>query len=224
MLAWSEFVLALGFFFASHSVPLRPSVRGPVTAWIGARSFGLGYSILSIAVLAWLIVAAGRAPYVELWPRHEWQSWAPVIAMFAVCLILGFGLGRPNPLSFGGARNERFDPKRPGLIAWTRHPVLAALTLWTLAHMLPNGDLAHAILFGLFGIFSILGGHMIDRRKRRDMGDAAWRSLIADIRQGDRLAGWGSVPEIAVRGATTVGAYALLILLHPIVLGVPPLP
>ncbi|MEM7057978.1 MAG: NnrU family protein [Pseudomonadota bacterium] len=223
MAEWGEFGLALGLFFVTHIVPLRPSVRTPVTAKIGALSFGLGYSILSIAVLAWLIVAAGRAPYIELWPRYEWQTWGPVIAMFAVCMILGFALGRPNPLSFGGARNDHFDPKRPGVIAWTRHPVLAALMLWSFAHMLPNGDLAHAILFSLFGGFSILGGYQIDRRKRREMGDAEWQALV-NVSRSNGFAGWGSGKDIVLRGLATVGVYTLLIVLHPIVLGVSPLP
>lgn len=64
---WAEFVLAFGVFFASHSIPVRPPVRPWLVSRLGAGGFHLVYSLLSLAVLGWLITAAGRAPYVELW-------------------------------------------------------------------------------------------------------------------------------------------------------------
>lgn len=63
---WTEFTLALVLFFLSHAVPLRPPVRPRAEAQLGRRGFPLVYSLLSLAILVWLIVAVGRAPYVRL--------------------------------------------------------------------------------------------------------------------------------------------------------------
>ena len=41
--------------------------------------------------------------------------------------------------------------------------------------LVPNGDLAHVILFGTFAGFALLGQRLIDRRKRREMGKALGR-------------------------------------------------
>lgn len=222
-MGWIEFIAAFAAFFATHSIPLRPAVRGAVTARIGRRGFTAAYSLLSLAALIWLIVAAGRAPYVELWPRWPWQTWVPLIAMALVCVIVALALGRPNPFSFGGVRAEAFDPARPGIVRVLRHPMLAALALWAAGHMVPNGDLAHVLLFGVFAGFAVLGIRMIDRRKRRVMGADAWEALRAQVRRASPL------PPLSWSGASlrvviALAVYGTLLALHPMVIGVSPLP
>lgn len=96
---------------------------------------------MSVAVLAWLIGASGCAPYVQLWAPAPWQSWVVLGAMAGVCLILAVSLRRPNPLSFGGANDAAFDPARPGVLRWVRHPILLALALWSGAHLLGSSHL-----------------------------------------------------------------------------------
>jgi uncharacterized membrane protein len=108
-MGWFEFVAAYVVFFLSHSLPVRPPMRPWLQARLGAFGFTLAYSALSLALLAWLIGAAGRAPFLILWNWAPWQVHVPLIAMGPVCLILVLSTGRPNPFSFGGARNDRFD-------------------------------------------------------------------------------------------------------------------
>jgi uncharacterized membrane protein len=188
---------------------------------LGPVGFTLAYSVLSFAVLAWLIAAAGRAPHVPLWHWAPWQGHVPLIVMGPVCLILALSIGRPNPFSFGGAQSDRFDPVRPGIVRWSRHPLLLALALWATAHVVPNGDLAHVTLFGTFAVFAALGGSLIDRRKRREMG-VDWQRLATETSAAPlRL----SVSrDVAARIAAAAALYAALIWLHPILFGVSPLP
>ncbi|MAN98353.1 NnrU family protein [uncultured Roseovarius sp.] len=219
-MGWAEFIAAFAVFFLSHSVPLRPNIKAPVVARVGAGGFTLGYSILSLAVLAWVIGAAGRAPYVPLWGWAAWQGHVTLAVMLGVCVILGLSIGRPNPFSFGGAQNARFDPGRPGIVRLTRHPLLLALALWAVAHMLPNGDLAHVILFGSFAGFAIGGMWIVDRRKRRGMG-AEWLRLDHARRQaGIAPRSWGMA---CVRGLLGSLLYAGLLAAHPLLFGVSPL-
>ncbi|GKY86256.1 NnrU family protein [Sinisalibacter aestuarii] len=217
MTGWSGFILAFAVFFVSHSLPVRPAVKARIVALIGARGFSLAYSALSVLVLTWLIVAAGRAPYVELWPRQPWQSWVPLVALALASVIVALAIGRPNPLSFGGGRNAAFDPAHPGIVGWVRHPLLVAIGLWAGAHMVPNGDLAHVILFGTFLGFAILGTTLIDRRKRRQMG-AQWERLTQTARRVE------VTPGGLVRVVVGLGLWGLLLWLHMPVIGVWPLP
>jgi uncharacterized membrane protein len=218
---WAEFVLAFGVFLVSHSVPVRPPLRPWLQARLGASGFTLAYSALSLAVLAWLIMAATRAPHLPLWDWASWQLHVPLVVMLPVCLILALALGRPNPFSFGGARNDRFDPARPGIVRLSRHPLLLALALWSAAHVVPNGDLAHVVLFGSFAGFALLGGRLVDRRKRREMG-ADWDQLRAKVAAAP-LVGGASV-ETGLRLVAGLGLYGLLVWLHPVLFGVSPLP
>lgn len=218
---WAEYALAFGAFFLTHSVPVRPPVRPWLVARLGPAGFGMAYSALSLGVLAWLIGAAGRAPYLPLWPWAAWQNHVVLSAMLPVCLILALAIARPNPFSFGGARNHRFDPARPGIVRLTRHPLLLALALWAGAHLLANGDLAHALLFGTFAGFALLGMGIIDRRKRREMG-AAWARLDSARREAPpRPVSWTGT---MLRLGLGVALYAALLRLHPWLFGISPLP
>lgn len=220
---WGEFALAFGAFFLSHALPARPAARSRLVAWLGRGGYVVAYSALSLAILAWLIEAAGRAPYLPLWSWEPWRNHVTVAIMLPVCLIVALSVGRPNPFSFGGAHDERFDPSRPGIVGWLRHPLPAALALWSGAHLLANGDLAHVILFGSFAAFALLGGRLVDRRKRRLMG-AQWGELRAATAAGRRPSLLGLLTDSPLRVAAGLAAYAALILLHPHLFGVYPIP
>lgn len=221
-MGWGEFAAAYIAFFLSHALPIRPPIRPWLEARLGRSGFTLAYSVLSIAILGWLIGAAGRAPYVSLWLSASWQNHVPVVVMVPVCLIIALSVARPNPFSFGGARNDNFDPAHPGILRLTRHPLLLALALWAAAHLVPNGDLAHVILFGTFAVFALLGGHLIDRRKLREMGPD-WQRLRKAVSQAPLFPRSVS-GDVALRLAAGMLLYLGLLWLHPVAFGVSPLP
>lgn len=219
-MGWNEFAFAFAAFFLTHSIPIRPPLRPWAVARLGHAGFGIAYSALSLAVLAWLIAAAGRAPYVPLWDWAPWQNHVVLAVMLPVCVILSLAIARPNPFSFGGAHNDRFDPARPGIVRLTRHPLLLALGIWSAAHILPNGDLAHVILFGTFAGFAMLGGRLVDRRRQREMGQR-WHDLRAAL--SECPASLSLTTDTLLRLAAGLMLYAGLIWLHPLVIGVDPL-
>ncbi|WJS83368.1 NnrU family protein [Paracoccus sp. TOH] len=127
-MAWGEFILALAVFLGSHVIPAR--FRGPLVAALGRRGYVIGYSLLSLALLYWLILASGRAPYVELWPQWPWMRWLVNIAMPVAVLVAAVG----------------------GMAG-----LMAGFALWGAAHLVANGDLAHVILFGLLLAYALFG-------------------------------------------------------------------
>lgn len=221
-MAWAELFLAFTIFFVSHSVPIRPPVKPWLVARVGGTGFTLLYAVLSFVVLAWLIAAAARAPFVELWPWAPWQSQVTLALMLPACLILAISIARPNPFSFGGSRNDSFDPMHPGVVRWIRHPLLAVLALWAIAHLLPNGNLAHGLVFGTFAAFALLGSRLIDQRKRREMGDD-WQRLAIQVQGSALIPKPSSHGTLIVRLALGTGLFVGLIWLHPWILGVSPL-
>ena len=167
---WAEFSIALAAFLGSHVIPVR--FRAPLVATLGKRGYVLAYSALSLGLLYWLIVAAGRAPYAELWPQEPWMRWLVNLAM---------------PLAVLAAATA-------GMAG-----LMAAFALWAGAHLLANGDVAHAVLFGLLLVYALFGLAVMARR-----GVAlrlTWPRLLA---------------------AALI--WAGLFHLHPLVIGVSPLP
>jgi uncharacterized membrane protein len=139
------------------------------------------------------------------------------------------GLAQPNPLSISlrGA-----DPAAPlaDIVRVTRHPVLWGFGLWALSHLPPNGDLVAAILFGGLGLFAFAGMTILDRRRRRVLGEEAWTALAARtsvipfaaaLRGATRLAA-GPVTLAAIVAAVAV-YLALIMGGHILLFGVDPL-
>jgi len=208
---WGEYLAAWGMFLLSHMMPMRPPVKPWLVRHLGATGYGLAYSALSVAALGWLLGAAARAPHVPIWSPPDWGPWVVFAAMVLASAILALGLGRPNPQSFGGWRNERFNADAPGLVGWVRHPVLAALLLWSAGHLAVRGDLAHGAMFAGFAGFALLGMWAIDRRKRRDLGQAAWNQRLRRMRAAPVRIG----PDTVLRLGLAVGLVGLLVWLHP---------
>ena len=218
-----EFFLVLALFLISHSIPARPMIRSRLTAALGERTYLILYSILSLGLLAWLISAATRAPFVPLWDLSIGQYYAPVILMMPSFMLFVGGAVSPNPLSISFSRRP-FDPARPGIVAITRHPILWGFALWAFGHVIPNGDLVSLIMFGGFGLFALAAMPLTDRRKRRQLGED-WQRLAAAT---SILPLAGRAPWRWPRGllaATLLGGallYVLLLWLHPLLFGPDP--
>lgn len=226
-MGWIGFALALTAFMAAHVVPSRPALRGQLIAWLGPRGYTLGYSVVSLALLYALILAAGQAPRVTLWDPSQAARWLVNLAMPLALVLVSLAVGAPNPLSFGG-RASGFDADRPGLAGLTRHPLLWALLIWSGAHLVANGDLAHVILFGVFAAFSIAGMVAIDARNRRRLGAAGFAALtrttpLIPLARGWPV-GWGAPSGLALRLAIAMLAWAVLYHLHQPLIGMSPQP
>lgn len=175
---WIELALAMGLFMVSHRLPAALGLKGRIVNALGERGYTAVFSILSLTLLWWLITAAGRAPFVPLWDQQVWQRWAVNVAMPAAIVLGTFGIAAPNPFAFEG-RQSGFDPERPGVVGLTRQPLLWALALWSGAHLLANGDLAHVLLFAPFFLMTLLGMPVIENRRRRALGEGDWQRLTA---------------------------------------------
>lgn len=225
MSGWGEFAIAFLAFYGCHMIPARPALRNRLAATLGERGYLVIFSLLSIGLLAWLIIAAAQAPYVALWDRALWQNAVPQIVMLPACLLAAFGMGVKGGLSLGSRTNSPFDRAEPGIAGITRHPLLWALALWSLSHLVPNGDFAHVILFGSFAVSAFLGMAAFDRRTRRRVGEADWQAVRRVTAHVPFASGfrWRGVDRPGLRGLIGVGLYLLLLLLHEPVIGLSPI-
>lgn len=86
---------------------------------------------------------------------------------------------------------------------YVRHPMLWGVVLWSCAHLLANGDLASLILFGSFGCFALFDMRSADRR------GAEKSTKVYPVTRDVLLV------------VIAVGAYVVLVVVHPYVIGVP---
>ena len=215
-----QLVAAVAVFLASHSLTNRPAFRRRAEAALGGSlGFTIAYSLVSLLLLAWMVVAYGNAPTILLWGQEPWMRWVPPLVMPVASVLAVAGLTTPNPFSIGPGKRG-YDPARPGILRLTRHPVLWAAGLWAAAHIVPNGDAAALILFVPLALLAIAGPAMLDRKRRRVLGEQEWSRLAAfshDPIAALREAGWKRV-------AGGLALYAALFHLHLPVIGASPLP
>lgn len=174
----TAFLAALAAFLLFHVIPPMPPVRRRLVARLGLRAYLVAYSALSILLLIWLIASAVAAPMVLLWPTERWQAFVPLVLMpFALWFAVG-GLAEANPLSI--SFRPAGDKAGPGPMASvTRHPLLWAFLLWSVAHIPPNGDVVSLIMFGGLAGLAAGGFALLDLRARRRMGADIWRQRTA---------------------------------------------
>jgi uncharacterized membrane protein len=229
-MSWLPFAAALAAFVASHYLPATTGLRETLVARVGRRAYFSAYGLLSLLLLGWLIAAAGAAPYVELWPAQPWQRWLPNLAMPVAFVLAACGLGMPQPFTLGGRRSARFDACDPGLAAITRHPVLLALALWSGSHLVANGDLAHALVFGGFLVMTVVAIRVADRRAARALPAAEAASFFRATALAS-LAPFGdpswrrrTLPRLLARALVGLALWLAALLLHVPAIGRSPLP
>lgn len=219
-----ELLLAAALFVGSHFAVSSTGLRGRLIGGLDERPYAGVYSLVALVLLAWVIWAYARAPYLALWSAPG-LAWLPIVAMAPALLLLVGGISQRNPTAVMQAGPEAGPPR--GVFAITRHPLMWAIGLWALSHLAANGDGASVVFFGSLAVLALGGTLAIDARKRRDWGErwppfaAVTSNLpLAALATGRaRLTGLGWW-----RVALALALYAALLGLHPVVLGVSALP
>lgn len=218
--------MAAVFFIASHFALSHPRVRALLVSRLGEKAFRAVHGVVALGALVWLVKAYGAAPYWELWPAAAWTRHVTLSLMPFAAILLVAGLSGRNPTAMYWNKPKSVE-SIPGILLVTRHPVMWAITLWALAHMIPNGDAASLIFFGAFAGLALAGMPAIDRR-RAMMGEA-WQSFeagtsmvpFAAIMSGRARVTLGQIGVWRIAGG--VALYGVLLLGHQTVIGVSPL-
>ena len=182
-------VFGIILFLGTHSLSTAPHMRSTLASRFSENGYKVIYSILSVLGLVLIVKGFGDYRASRMIP-----VWEPPRGLRHVALLLMW-------FSFVALAAMY---KKPGRIrGWLRHPMLVAIKIWALAHLLANGDLGSILLFGSF-----LGWAVYDRISVKRRGDA------------------GAAPQLSFTQADAVSlvvgsaAYIVMILLHPLLIGV----
>ena len=150
-------------FFSVHLFSACRSCRQRFVDRIGEGRYRGIY--VAGSVVGFLCIVAG-VPLAEFVPVYEPPPWGrPItIMLMPVAFVLLAALLLPTNI-------KRF----------TRHPMLWSFTLWSIAHLLSNGDLASIVLFGSFGAYAAYSMWSLNRRGSRKSTKTvslAWDALV----------------------------------------------
>lgn len=218
-------VVLLAAFVAMHTAISRPLFRDPLVAWLGSRSYVAFHGVVSLLGTVAVFWAHSRAPYIELWPSSSALRVVPVLLMPLACVLAVASVTNPSA-GLGGDKLPEGPGAAPGILGVTRHPAPWALILWSAAHIIANGDLAGVLLFGTFLVFAGFAPALVDRRRQRLCGNAAWARFAAATSTFPFLASSRGRNRIDWRGIgwtpVVLGLvlYAVILLFHGSIIGV----
>jgi uncharacterized membrane protein len=165
----AQLMIGLLVFLGAHSISIvAPAARDRLAARLGANAWRGLYSVLSIAGFVLLVrgYAQARHSPVLLYVAPGWMRHVTLLLMLPV-----FPLWLASQV--------------PGRIKTAvGHPMLAAIIIWSLAHLLVNGTLADVLLFGSFLLWSVLDRLSFLRRIERPLRMAPpgrWNDLLVIV-------------------------------------------
>jgi uncharacterized membrane protein len=185
-------ILGLAVFLATHVFVSFREARASVIERVGLSLYRTLFAIVSFVGLA--LIIWGYAQYrahdlIQLWSPPAFMRHITIGLVFfaAIFVVAAFF---PSHIKTG-----------------FKHPMLAGVKTWALAHLLSNGDLGSVLLFGTFLAWGVYA--RIAAKRRGDIGAAA--TPAPD--------GWTS--DVIVVALGTAIFLALGFWFHPYVIGVP---
>ncbi len=182
-------------------------------------------SLLVLGVLLWAgmhlfpaVAEGARSRLIERLGQGTYRALFAIVIVLSVALIvLGWKIATPVPVY----RPPSLGPPLTGMVMAValilfvsarartnikraiRHPQLTGVLIWAAAHLLANGDSRSLVLFGGFGLWTVVQILAINRR------DGPWIRPDPVPRRMD------AVPVVV-----GVVAYAILLWAHPWLFGV----
>lgn len=186
-------ILGLILFLGVHLLRvIAPGFRLSMIEKFGDNGWKGLYSVLSLVTLVILIWGYAQAPVINLWfPPMGMNHLTTTLMLFAmICLVA-------SQIPAGH------------IAVKAKHPMVLAVKIWALAHLLANGDLASMLLFIAFLAWGVV--LRISYKRRQRAGDIMPRAFVS-----------ARYDAIAVVGGIVLWAVFTL-WLHKLLIGVAPL-
>lgn len=155
----SYLILGLMLFLGAHSVRIfAEGWRAQTLQRLGESGWKGLYSVVSLVGFGLILWGFGQARQqpVLLWSPPTGMRHLAALLMLASFVLLTAAYVPGNRIK-----------------ARLRHPMVLGVKAWALAHLLANGQLLHAVLFGAFLIWAVLDFRAARQRDRLQRAVAA---------------------------------------------------
>ncbi|NBN64069.1 NnrU family protein [Pannonibacter tanglangensis] len=142
-------ILGIALFFGAHTLTMLRELRAGLQERLGSGGYKGLYSLVSALGLGLMIYGYGLARF-----EGAPQIYEPPVALKHVAFLLLLPVFVFLIAAYVPGRIKRA----------LKHPMLVAVKLWALAHLLANGDLASVLLFGSFLVWAVVDRISIKRR------------------------------------------------------------
>ena len=173
MVGTTSHVLYAALAFVGVHILTSTPIRAALVKRLGEGGFAGLFSLLSAALLGWLIWANSVAPIEVLWSPAPWTRYISFAFMPLAFVFLTFAFtNRGSAMGGKEGKIAARDPA-PGFLKVTRHPMFWGIALWAGSHIPANSDRASVYFFGTFVVLALIGMPLQDFKKAALHG-AAW--------------------------------------------------
>lgn len=156
-------ILGLVLFIGIHLVSTMTERRAALIGRLGEGGYKGLYSVLAAVGLVLIIYGYARAPYTVVWDPPVWARHATFLLMLPVF-----------PLLIASQLPGRIKTVIP-------HPMLLAVKLWAVAHLLTKGTAAAMLLYVAFLAWAIFDLISVKKRERAGLVTIATGPLRNDV-------------------------------------------
>lgn len=145
------FILGLALFFGTHLwTAFARKARDRLIAQLGPGPYKGLYSLLSIAGFAMIVIGWQDADASVLYAPPDWTRHVAYVFVLVALVLLAAAYLPTGKIA-----------------AAAKHPMLAGVKLWALAHLLANGEVRSVILFGAFLAYGVVDRVAVKRRSEK---------------------------------------------------------
>lgn len=180
-------IAGLALWALIHMMPAATTTwREALVETAGPKTYRAVFALLVLLGFVLIVLGWRSAEPVAVYVPPAWGREVSLFLMFLSVLLFGASHAKTN------------------LKRLIRHPQLTAVVVWSIAHLLANGDSRSLVLFGTLGAWALIEILLINRR------DGAWTPPPPASRRSELIA-----------ATVTVVVFIVLIAVHPWIAGVP---
>ena len=177
------------FSIVHLSAAVVPRLRNTLITTIGQGGYRAAFSVVAVVSLVMIVVGWRSTTPVAVYAPPARGSTLAFLLMFVSVVLFGAAHAKTNIKRF------------------VRHPQLSSIVLWSIAHLVANGDSRSLVLFASLGVWAMVEMPLINRR------DGEWLRPERATSRNEMIG-----------AAITVVMFLVLIALHPYFAGVSPIP
>jgi uncharacterized membrane protein len=182
-------LIGIVVFLGVHTLSTRRETRARLIARFGEGPykglFSLG-AVVGFVLIVWGFSLYRSQGWIQVWTPPVWTRHLTITLMWFAFVSLAC-----------------MNPAPSRIRGWLRHPMLVAIKIWALAHLLANGDLGGMLLFGAFLAWAVYD--RIAVKRRGDLGAPRVSSFT---------------PADGVNLLVGTVSYVAMMFLHPYLIGV----
>ena len=191
-------ILGLIVFLGPHGLTMHRPSRSRLIKRLGVGPYKGLYSLVSLVGLVLIIYGYGvyrNAGMIPVWSPPYWMRHLTFLFVLIAFVLV--------PAAYAPTHIK----------AALKHPMITAVMLWSLGHLLVRGDLGSIVMFGAFLLWGVVARISM---ARRDPDDKQGPPLPV------REPHWGADAVAVVVGVLVYAIF--LVWLHPLLIGVQLLP